>query len=51
MTGRCPNPSCKSLLTPLLASKPKGLDEKETLLLIGAIGLVLGIAMVQANSS
>lgn len=51
VAGRCPNPSCRSLLTPLMTSRPKALDEQEMLLLIGAVGLVLGIALIQANST
>ena len=51
MAGRCPNPNCRRLLTALMTSKPKGLDEKEMLLLIGAVGFVLGIALIQANGT
>lgn len=51
VTGRCPNAQCRKGLSSLFPAQAKGLDERELLLLIGAIGLVLGIAMVQAKTS
>lgn len=50
VAGRCPNADCQAGLASLFISKPKGLNEPDVLLLMGALGLVLGIAMIQAKS-
>ncbi|MBA3876469.1 MAG: hypothetical protein C0498_05960 [Anaerolinea sp.] len=50
VSGRCPNAACQKGLASLLVSQPKGLDERELLLLIGALGLVLGIALMQTKN-
>jgi hypothetical protein len=52
VSGQCSNPECQASLTPLLGtvsgakSAKGGLDEGDLKVLLGALGLVLGIAYI-----
>lgn len=51
VAGRCSNQDCGASLTPLLGTTPEktakgGLDEGDLKVLLGALGLVLGIAYI-----
>jgi hypothetical protein len=49
--GRCPNQACGKDIASLLAPDPTGFDRGEFLLLVGAVGLVLGIALIQSKNA
>lgn len=49
VSQRCP--SCGAELTSLAAPSTTKLDERQYLLLLGALGLLLGMAMLQAKNS
>lgn len=49
--GRCPNPACGRDVASLLAPDSAGFNRGEYLLLAGAVGLVLGIALLQTKNA
>jgi len=52
VAGRCPNPTCKRALTELLAPAPRSaLDQTEYRALLGALGLLSGLALASAEEA
>jgi len=46
VSGHCPNPNCGKALTSLLSPAPRaGLDANEYLALLGALGVLVGVAL------
>jgi hypothetical protein len=52
VSGHCPNPDCAMALTSLLTPTPRaGLDPNEYLALLGALGVLVGLALATADAS
>jgi len=52
VSGRCPNPNCGSALTSLLLPAPRaGLESNEYLALLGALGVLVGLALASSEAS
>ena len=46
VSGHCPNPNCRTALTSLLLPAPRaGFDPNEYLALLGALGVLVGLAL------
>jgi hypothetical protein len=50
VSGRCPNPSCRRALSSLLLPAPRaGFDANEYLALLGALGVLVGLAQAASG--
>jgi len=52
VSGHCPNPNCRAALSSLLLPAPRaGFDPNEYLALLGALGVLVGVALATSAES